>query len=320
MEYTHTFGVGQLYDYDWFFDGIPLPIRTREAADLLGVPLGQEILYFPRRSFDLWNTQYFVLPTYPYGWRAPYRAYASFLLETDLVYPQPGDPYNTPIDLQIRRNRNAAPRAWVVHEVRWVETTPEISMDARNRALLEMVYAGDPIWHDPRRPVFDPRIFAWADGDAERELRPYLSGQAPRPTERVTVTYPTPQRAELEVALESPGLVILADLYYPGWELTIDGRPAPIYKVNRLMRGAAVPAGTHRLVYSYAARTFQAGRVLSIVGMVVFALLAVACVLRPIDPVVGAARSGHLVGLGGFCGRGLHACASQVFSALVYGP
>jgi hypothetical protein len=289
VEYTHTFGVGQLYDYDWFFDGIPLAIRTREAAELLGVPLGQEIIYFPRRSFDLWNTRYFVLPSYPHGWRDPYRAYAAFLLGTEPIDLPPGEPDNTtPTDLQIRRNRNEAPRAWVVHDVRWLETTSETSMDARNRALLEMLYAGDPIWHDPRRLVFDPRIFAWADRDAERELRPYLSGQSPRRSETVTVTYPTPQRAELAVAMESPGLVILADLDYPGWELTIDGRPAPIYRVNRLMRGAAVPAGTHRLTYTYAPRSFQVGCVVSIVGIVAFAGLAVAFVRRPIDPVVAS--------------------------------
>ena len=43
----------------------------------------------------------------------------------------------------------------------------------------------------------------------------------------------------------------MADLYgamfrnvlYPGWELYIDGEPAKIYRVNRLMRGALVEAG-----------------------------------------------------------------------------
>ncbi len=56
----------------------------------------------------------------------------------------------------------------------------------------------------------------------------------------------------LEVSLDSPGLVVLADVDYPGWELAIDGKPAPIYRVNGVMRGAAVSAGRHRLVYTYA--------------------------------------------------------------------
>ena len=84
---------------------------------------------------------------------------------------------------------------------------------------------------------------AWVDNDKKTELGPYLSGRPPGPTETVKVTYPSPQRAELEASLESPGLVILADVYYPGWELTIDGKPAPIYPVNRLMRGRGRPGG-----------------------------------------------------------------------------
>ena len=135
--------------------------------------------------------------------------------------------------------------------------------------------------------AFDPRLLAWVDTSKRTELAPFLSGRPPGPTETVTVTYPSPDRAELEASLESPGLVILADVYYPGWELTIDGKPAPIYAVNRLMRGAAVPAGTHRLVYSYAPRSFLVGRVGSILGLGVLALCGIACALRPVDPVLG---------------------------------
>ena len=295
-EYTHTFGVGQLYDYDWFFDGFPRAIRTPEGAKALGVEIGQEVMSFPRRSFDIWNTRYFVVPAYPPNWRDPYRGYASFVFETERVYPGPGTlrgPNGAETsrswmekDFQIRRNLNELPRAWVVHAARWLNASASLSLDARNRSMLEMIYADDPIWHDARMSTFDPRAFTWVDRVHETELAPYLSGSPPRATETVKVTYPTPQRAELEVSLESPGLVILADVYYPGWELTIDGKPAPIYRVNRLMRGAAVPPGTHHLVYSYAPQSFRIGAVLSILGLGALGVLGVACALRPVDPVV----------------------------------
>ncbi len=57
-------------------------------------------------------------------------------------------------------------------------------------------------------------------------MRGRLSGKTTRPSEKVEVNYPNPQQAVLEVTLDSPGLVVLADIYYPGWELTIDGKPA----------------------------------------------------------------------------------------------
>ena len=79
------------------------------------------------------------------------------------------------------------------------------------------------------------------------------------PAESVAVTRYEPQRVELVASLQHPGLVILADTYYPGWNLTIDGLPAPIYRTNRLMRGAAVKAGRHTLVYTYDPDSFRIG-------------------------------------------------------------
>ena len=101
--------------------------------------------------------------------------------------------------------------------------------------------------------VFDAHNFAWVTRTELIEFRRSLSGRTTSPSETVKVTYPDPQQAVLEARLDSTGLVILADVYYPGWELTIDGKPAPIYRVNGLMRGAVVPSGPHRLVYTYCA-------------------------------------------------------------------
>ena len=95
------------------------------------------------------------------------------------------------------------------------------------------------------------------------------------------MTYPGPDRVEIEANLESPGVVVLADVYYPGWKLTIDDQPAPIYRVNRMMRGAAVPEGRHRLVYTYQPRSFRIGGMITLAGLAAFALLAVFCKIRP---------------------------------------
>jgi uncharacterized membrane protein YfhO len=121
------------------------------------------------------------------------------------------------------------------------------------------------------------------------EIAPSLSGRPARPTEIVKVTYPTPQRVELDATLESAGLVVLADVYYPGWELTIDGEPAPIHRVNGLMRGAAVAAGNHRLVYTYAPWSFQVGLIVSFIGSAALATLGLRSWLRPVHAVLDPA-------------------------------
>ncbi len=130
---------------------------------------------------------------------------------------------------------------------------------------------------------------AWVDEADLARIAPGLSGQASSKSEMVKIWYPSPQRAVLEVTLQSSGLVVLSDVYYPGWQLRIDDVAAPIFRVNLAMRGALVSPGKHRLEYSYAPLSFRLGLIGSILGVGGWLALGVLCVLRPVHPelVVG---------------------------------
>ncbi len=187
---------------------------------------------------------------------------------------------------------NEYPRAWVVHDARAIKPGVGLSRESRTDAMQEIIYADDPIWHDDAQHAFDPRTLAWVDNDQISDLRGFLSGGPPKNSERVRVTYPSPQTAVLDVALESAGIVVLADVYYPGWELEIDGQPAPIYRVNRLMRGAAVLSGNHRLVYRYAPASFRIGRTVSLGGLVALFVFGIIGLRRPDYPLLSEAGAG----------------------------
>ncbi len=290
LAYTHTLGVAELFDYEWLFSGFRFTLRDQVAQALKATP-GQQVVYFPRRSFDMWTTRYFVLPVYPNGWQDENRGYAAFLHETELVYPSPElfqeareqemKAWVETSDYQIRRNRKAYPRAWVVHDSRPLPRLDELTKLQQGGPMQEILYDDDPIWHDSALSVFDPRRLAWIDSEDRLNLRQFLSGKPPLPTETVQVSYPTPRQAVLKARLESPGMVVLADTYYPGWKLSIDGKPAPIYKVNRVMRGAAVEAGRHTLVFRYDPGSFRLGWRITMGGLVAAVLLAVLSGLRP---------------------------------------
>jgi hypothetical protein len=298
VEYTHTIGVAELYDYEWYFAGFPWKVHDKDVARSLGIEVEKEVVYFPRRAFDMWNTRYFIVPTQPNRWRDEFRGYASFVFQSEQVYPDP-DQFIGPKgqkefkswietrDVTVRRNRQEYPRAWVVHNVRTTVPVTGLSRETRSEAMQEILHAGDPIWNDKTQRVYDPHNLAWVVNDDRTELGRYLSGQQTRPSETVKVTYPNPQQAVLEASLDSAGIVVLADVYYPGWELSIDDKPAPIYRVNGMMRGAAVVAGHHRLVYTYAPQSFRVGRLVSIVGLTAMLILGLACARWPIDPAFG---------------------------------
>jgi hypothetical protein len=228
------------------------------------------------------------LPEYPHGWNDEFRGYAAFLHETEKIYPPPDhfrgaenqDEFRAWMeshDYQIRRNRQVFPRGWVVHDALGLPPMNGPTRAERSGPMQEILYSDDPIWHDATMTARDPRRLIWIDDRERPALRDFLTGAAPRQTETVKVSYPSPQRVELDVKLDSPGIVVLADAYYPGWKLQIDGQPAPIYRVNCLMRGAAVKEGKHRLVYTFEPKSFELGKKITIAGLVATALLLTVC-------------------------------------------
>ncbi|AGA29221.1 glycosyltransferase family protein [Singulisphaera acidiphila] len=301
IQYTLTMGVAELYDYDWFFGGF-LQTPDTEMARRLGATPGEKIVVFPRRAFDLWNTRYFVIPSLPNGWKDEHRGFAAFIDDSELVYPPP-ELFKGPggeqrqkdwvmkEDYQLYRNRKCYPRAWVVHEGKPIKPIVGMGRTDREGPMIEILFENDHFWYDPSLRVYNPREMAWVDSDKSDELRPYLSQGASSAGETVTITKYGEQRVELDVALDRPGLVVLADVFYPGWRLTIDGKPAPIYRANRLMRGAAVSSGRHHLVYSYEPDSFRMGSRLSLAGLAIVATLSLVFRRRPYSPRLGASSA-----------------------------
>jgi hypothetical protein len=299
VEYTHTIGVAELYDYEWYFAGFYRTVFEPEIAKSLGIEVGKEVVYFPRRAFDMWNTRYFIVPSFPNGWRDELRGSASFMFGTEPVYPKP-DKFAGPNgaqafkdwvetrDFKVYRNLQELPRSWVVHQVRRVKPVRGLSRDTRDSAMQEILFADDPIWRDSTQRAYDPLRIAWVGSDDFDAISPSLSERSPSATEAVKVTYVSPQQVVLEATLDSPGLIVLADVYYPGWELLIDEKPAPIYRVNGAMRGAALSKGPHTLVYTYAPNSFYRGAIVTVGGLFALVLLGAWCVARPVEKVLGS--------------------------------
>jgi len=75
-------------------------------------------------------------------------------------------------DWQLRRNRAAFPRAWVVHFARI--RPPASDPDDRADLIRTLAFQNDPIWSDPSRPIFDPRAAALIETDDRDELKGFL--------------------------------------------------------------------------------------------------------------------------------------------------
>ncbi len=97
---------------------------------------------------------------------------------------------------------------------------------------------------------------------------------------------------DVQVQVQTPAaaLLRLADLWYPDWTATVDGRPAPVLKADYLLRAVAVPAGTHTVEFRFRSRALRTGLMASIASLVVaLVLLGAGGIARPrsASPVAG---------------------------------
>jgi hypothetical protein len=161
-------------------------------------------------------------------------------------------------DYWVMVNSNALPRAFIPQRVETV---------AEGKARLAKLAAED----------FDPREVAYVECSVD------LAGDC-RGTASIVEEIPT--RIVVSVRMETPGLVVLADLWDKGWQAYLNGRRVPILRTNHAIRGVVVPAGSGTIEFRYAPASFAWGlRLASLAALVLLGWLGImAAKRRPAAP------------------------------------
>jgi hypothetical protein len=90
----------------------------------------------------------------------------------------------------------------------------------------------------------------------------------------VDIVHEDPQLIDLQVTVPQDGLLVVADLFYPGWECHVDGQPATIEAAHGVFRAVEVKTGEHRVVFRYRSASFRIGAWCSLAGLAVVGILA----------------------------------------------
>jgi hypothetical protein len=202
-------------------------------------PPGVPPLATRRRLLDLTATRFVVVPA---GLPKARPEIGAFLRDAGFV---PGAPLARE-DPAVFENPHALPRAFVVYRTRPAPDTP---------ALLATLARDD----------FDPLVESFVDAGTTTD------GPRGAPAR---VVADEEKAVEIDATLAQPGLVVLADAYYPGWRATVDGTPAPIVATNHLFRGVPAPAGPHRVRLEYRPASVALGALASLVGWTAIVALA----------------------------------------------
>jgi hypothetical protein len=157
------------------------------------------------------------------------------------VYP-PGEP--TENQVRVYAMDDPFPRAWVVHVTEVIPNAAE--------ALARL-----------SSDQFDLRRAAVVAEPLDVSLAGATHGSAAQ------VTAYVPNQLIVEVDAADEGLLILSEVYYPGWRASVDDTPVRLIRADGLLRGIPVPKGHHTVHVWYAASTASSGLVISMLALVV---------------------------------------------------
>lgn len=111
---------------------------------------------------------------------------------------------------------------------------------------------------------------------ADEKFRSTLEGTA-LDSGSVSLQQYAPNDLKYIVESAKGGLVVFSEIYYPGWTVTIDGKPAELGRVNYVLRALKVPAGKHEVQMTFRPASITTTNTIAYVALLlVVALFAIA--------------------------------------------
>ena len=147
-------------------------------------------------------------------------------------------------------NPYAYGNAWFVDRVQYVKDANE------EIAALNTVVPTETAVVDAK---FKDALTGWSEGHKDAESV-------------VQLTSYEPNRLTYHVSSAKGGVVVFSEIYYPGWQATIDGAPVDIARADYILRAMHVPSGLHTIEMWFEPQSI---RVTETIAYVALALLVI---------------------------------------------
>jgi hypothetical protein len=169
-------------------------------------------------------------------------------------------------DYRIFENLRTLPRAWLVDRVK-------VAYDGDQLKLIRGEMAGQS---------FDPRLEALVEPISEPKNRwyyeflPESGASPPAPTTQtpqgaqanqggsVNILERKPGRILVGTTTSKPSVLVLSEIAYPGWWARVDGKDQEWKRVDYMLLGVPLSAGTHNVEFVYRPSSIKVGAVVSI--------------------------------------------------------
>ena len=147
-------------------------------------------------------------------------------------------------------NPFALGNAWFVDEVQYVDDANE---------EIEAIHGFNPLQTAVVDKKFETLVKAVpSDSTATIELVSY-----------------EPNYLKYEVNSDKGGTIVFSEIYYPGWQSSIDGEEAPHGRANYILRAMNVPAGKHVVEFKFDPDSLHVTETIAFIALGLLALLAI---------------------------------------------
>jgi uncharacterized membrane protein YfhO len=154
----------------------------------------------------------------------------------------------------VQLNPQALGNAWFVKSYRLVENA-----DSELNALSK----------------FKPETEAIVDKRFETEIGKFSF--QPDSLAKIRLTSYNPNKLSYQFQSNVAQFTVFSEIYYDkGWNLYIDGKKSPYFRVNYVLRAAIIPAGKHQVDFTFEPSSYFTGEKISLASSLLLLLLTLA--------------------------------------------
>ena len=98
-------------------------------------------------------------------------------------------------------------------------------------------------------------------------------------TSTVTLTKYEPNELHYDVNSKNGGVVVFSEIYYPGWNCTVDGQPVEIGRANYVLRAIQVKPGQHKVVMEFRPKSLATTEAIAYIALIVLFIAVIVSVV-----------------------------------------
>jgi hypothetical protein len=157
---------------------------------------------------------------------------------------------------QATRNPDALGNAWFIDEIQWVENADE-----------EISYLHD----------IDPAVTVLIDERFREKVT--INEIVPDSLAFIDLVHYQPNMLQYKYSATTDQLAVFSEIYYPeGWKVFVNGTEADHFRVNYVLRGMVLPAGTNEIEFRFEPRSYYTGEKIAFAFSALLVLLIFAYV------------------------------------------